>query len=210
MIIYALLIVLAIVLDQITKYLAVTNLRPILTFPIIEDVFHLTYVENTGAAMGLFSDSRWVFMLITPIALIGMLVFLVYSQCISKEKPSKLLNIALSLMIGGGIGNMIDRLALGYVIDFIDVRLINFYVFNVADTFVCIGAALFVLYIILDAVNEAKAKKQNTLNELNLGTTDSDSDTAEDTEISENAHLSSDGEITVEEDNNVYDGNDNA
>ena len=66
---------------------------------------------------------------------------------------------SVCLIISGGIGNMIDRLALGYVVDFIDFRLINFAVFNVADTFVCVGAGLLILALVIDLIKEAKAKK---------------------------------------------------
>ena len=66
---------------------------------------------------------------------------------------------SLSFIVGGGIGNMIDRTALGYVVDMIDLRLINFAVFNVADSFVCVGAGLMILYLILDMIREAKEEK---------------------------------------------------
>ena len=74
---------------------------------------------------------------------------------------NKLYTASVLLIISGGIGNMIDRLALGYVVDFIDFRLINFAVFNGADSFVCIGAALLILALIIDIINEQKMKKQD-------------------------------------------------
>ncbi len=141
-------------LDQITKYLTIFYLKPIGTFPIIEDVIHFTYVENTGAAFGMMKDSRWVFMIVSTVAIVGILVYLIW-----KKPQSKLECLALSLIVGGGIGNMIDRTLLGYVVDMIDFRLINFAVFNVADSFVCVGAGLMILRLILDMVKEAKAEK---------------------------------------------------
>ena len=146
-------ILLTVVLDQITKYLTVFYLKPIDTLPIIKDVIHLTYVENPGAAFGMMKNSRWLFMTVSTVAIVGLLVYL-----FKKKSHSKLENISLAFIIGGGIGNMIDRVALGYVVDMIDFRLINFAVFNVADSFVCVGAGLLMIYIIRVCIAEYKAQ----------------------------------------------------
>ena len=153
---FSAIISIGILIDQITKLLSVKFLQPKGTVPIIEDVIHLTYVENRGAAFGMLSDSRWVFMLVSTVAIIGMAVFL-YSGLAS----NLLYEISVAMIISGGIGNMIDRIALGYVVDMIDFRIINFAVFNGADSFVCVGAGLLVLALVLDIVKEAKAKKDN-------------------------------------------------
>ena len=154
MFIWLAIIVATVFLDQITKYLTIFFLKPIDTLPIIRDVIHLTYVENTGAAFGMMKDSRWIFMVTSTVAIVGILVYMFW-----KRPQNKLLCTALSFIVGGGIGNMIDRTLLGYVVDMIDFRLINFAVFNVADSFVCVGAGLMILYLILDMVNESKAEK---------------------------------------------------
>ncbi len=157
---FSVIILLGIGIDQLTKLLAVKFLKPIPTFPIIEDVVHLTYVENRGAAFGMLSDSRWVFMLVSSVVIVGMLIFL-YSGLAS----NLLYEISVAMVISGGIGNMIDRIALGYVVDMLDFRIIDFAVFNGADSFVCVGAGLLVLALILDIVKEskeAKEKKENT------------------------------------------------
>ena len=154
MLIWLAVIIVTVFLDQLTKYLTVLHLKPIDTLPIIEDVFHLTYVENTGAAFGMMKDSRWVFMVTSTLAIVGILVYMFW-----KRPTNKMLCLSLSLIVGGGIGNMIDRTALGYVVDMIDLRLINFAVFNVADSFVCVGAGLMILHLILEMVKEAKAEK---------------------------------------------------
>ena len=156
MLVWLMIIVGVIFLDQLTKWLTVINLDFGETFPLIEDVFHFTYVRNTGAAFSIFSepDKRWIFMTISTVALIALSVYLWKSR-----NGNKLLCIALSLIIGGGFGNMIDRCLLKYVIDFLDFRLINFAVFNVADSFVCIGVGLFALCVILDEVKEARLKR---------------------------------------------------
>ena len=151
---YAGIVALGIALDQLTKHLAVKLLAPIDTFPIIRDVLHLTYKENPGAAFGMLQDNRWVFLSISTVALIAMAFYL-----FSGLSEGILSGIALSMLISGGIGNMIDRLAIGYVVDFIDFRLINFAIFNGADSFVCVGAGLLILAQVLAIVKEKKEEK---------------------------------------------------
>ena len=154
MTIWLVVIVVAVFLDQLTKYLTVLHLKPVDTLPIIEDVIHLTYVENTGAAFGMMKDARWIFMITSTLAIIGILVYLFW-----KRPESKLECLSLAFIVGGGIGNMIDRTTLGYVVDMIDCRFINFAVFNVADSFVCIGAGLMILYLFVEMGKEIKAEK---------------------------------------------------
>ena len=144
-------------LDQLTKWLAFFYLRGEPSFPIWEDVLHFTYQTNRGAAFGMLSDSRWVFMISSTVAIVGILFYLI------KYRPAnKLLVVSLAMVAGGGIGNMIDRVALGYVIDFIDFTLIDFAIFNVADSFVSVGACLMILYLILDMVKEYKNTKKTS------------------------------------------------
>jgi signal peptidase II len=159
MLIWLAVIIVTVFLDQLTKYLTVLHLKPIDTLPIIEDVFHLTYVENTGAAFGMMKDARWVFMITSTAAIIGILGYMIHRYYVKKEKLHWAEALSLSLIVGGGIGNMIDRTMLGYVVDMIDCRFINFAVFNVADSFVCIGAGLMILYLIVLTVKEIKAEK---------------------------------------------------
>lgn len=162
----------AVFLDQLTKYLVMLYLKPIGTFPIIEDVLHLTYVENRGAAFGMLADDRWVFMAASSIAIVGISVWLIW-----KKPQSRLLCVSMAFIMGGGIGNMIDRVALGYVVDMIDFRLINFAVFNVADSFVCVGAGMLMLYLILSMRQEMKAEKEKQVAEAaDLPQEPSDSD----------------------------------
>ncbi|MBO5879794.1 MAG: signal peptidase II [Clostridia bacterium] len=152
--VHAVAILLIIGLDQLTKMLAVSLLKPIDTFPILKNVLHLTYVENRGAAFGMLSNSRWVFMIISTLAILVMLVFLF------SGKVPLIYEIPLIFMAAGGLGNMIDRIALGYVVDFIDFRLINFAVFNGADSFVCVGSVLLVIAMIFDVDRENRKKKE--------------------------------------------------
>ena len=147
-------IVAAVGLDQLTKWLAVTYLQGNPSFPIWKDVLHFTYVENRGAAFGMLSEHRWVFMIVSTVTILGLLVYL-----FRFAPKSRIARYSLAMIIGGGIGNMIDRLALGYVIDFIDFTLIDFAVFNVADSFVTVGAFLLMGYMIWDTIMETKRAK---------------------------------------------------
>jgi signal peptidase II len=151
---YSMVIVIGIILDQVTKLLSSKFLTKVDTVPIIKDVLHLTYVENRGAAFGMLKDHRWVFMLISTVMIVGLSVYLFGGLA-----ENKLYEISIAMIISGGIGNMFDRIGLGYVVDFIDFRLINFAVFNGADSFVCVGAGILILALILDIIKEAKMKK---------------------------------------------------
>ena len=150
-----------VLIDQLTKLLTVLFLKPIGSVPIIPGVIQLTYVENRGAAFGMLADSRWVFMVISTVAILAMMFYL-YS---GMGSSNILYEISVAMIISGGIGNMIDRTVLGYVVDMIDFCLINFAVFNGADSFVCVGAGILVLALILDIIKETKAKKEKGENE---------------------------------------------
>lgn len=148
-----LILVFSVLLDQWTKHLAVLHLRPIRTLPLWEGVFHLTYCTNTGAAFSMFAapDQRWIFLSVSSVAICCMLVFLFLSRELSPAY-----RYSLAMIAGGGIGNMIDRLSTGAVVDFFDFRLINFAIFNVADCFVTVGACLLFLTLVLDWWGEAR------------------------------------------------------
>ena len=145
----------AVFLDQITKYLTVLYLKTVDTVPLWDGVLHLTYVENPGAAFGMMKESRWLFMIVSTVAIIGILAYMLI-----KKPTDRIECLSLSFIVGGGIGNMIDRVALGYVVDMIDFRLINFAVFNVADSFVCVGAGLMLLWVIRSMIAESRVEQQ--------------------------------------------------
>jgi signal peptidase II len=149
-----------ILLDQLSKLLVYFLMEEGDTVKLIPEVFHIEYVQNEGAAFGMLSDNRWVFMIISTVAIIGIGVYL-FGFC----KERMLVKVGLATIIGGGIGNMIDRTAYGFVVDMIDFCLFDFWVwiFNVADACVCVGAGIVMLGIILDLIKEAK-KKQNDNN----------------------------------------------
>ena len=144
--------------DQITKLLVAGNLAVGESIVLIPKVLRFTYVQNEGAAFGMLADKRWVFMVISTAAIIGIFVYL------WKFRPkSKLACTALALIVGGGIGNMIDRCYLTYVIDFIDFYAfpkIWMWVFNVADSCVCVGGGLLALWCIVEIVRELQGGKK--------------------------------------------------
>ena len=156
-IIAVVLILVGVGLDQLTKYLVVSNMALHESIDIIPGVFRFTYIQNDGAAFGSLDNARWVFMVLSTVAIIGILAYMFW-----KKPQNKLMLSALILIVSGGIGNMIDRIALGYVIDFLDFCAfpkIWMWVFNVADSFVCIGAGLLILWLVLDMIRDYKKEK---------------------------------------------------
>ena len=141
---YALLIVFAgiiVVVDQFTKYLTVTHIPLGDAVPAIPRLFQFTYVRNTGMAFSLLRGGRWFFLVVTVLAL-AMIVLAVKRRWVNH--PVGLW--ALGAIAGGAVGNLIDRVRLGYVIDMIEVTFVRFAVFNVADCFVVCGGILLVIY----------------------------------------------------------------
>ncbi len=143
--------------DQLVKYWAVTSLQPKGSIDFIHfgsfRIIDLTYLENDGALFGSMSGQRWFLIGFTAIVIIaGIIVF------IKTLKRSKVLSTALALFIAGGIGNLIDRIRLGYVIDMFEIKLFRFAIFNVADICVVFAVALLFIYIIfIDSKTEKKS-----------------------------------------------------
>ena len=152
-----------VILDQLTKWIVVENIPLHGHVPFLEGFVRFTYTQNEGAAFGMLSDQRWVFLVLSTVGIIGM-CFVLYKY----GKESVLMRVSISFIVGGGIGNMIDRLfRVGetgkcFVVDFIDFQFMDFAVFNVADSFITIGAVLFVLYVIKDELIAAMKKKGET------------------------------------------------
>ena len=153
------------ILDQLSKIYAVANLKGDAAVPVLHGFLSFRYHENRGAAWGMFADQRWVFMTASTIAIIGIIAYLIWTI---RQKHPILYVTSLVLFAGGGIGNMIDRIRLGYVIDFLRFDFIDFPIFNVADSFITIGAGLMILYLILETIREISAKKQNNGNSTSI------------------------------------------
>ena len=147
---YILITAAVVILDHVTKWLAVESIRGKPDVVLINGVFRLTYCENTGMAFSLFSENTLVLAIITLIALLALAAYTLSL----KQKKLNIQTIGMMFILGGGIGNLVDRFFSGYVVDFFDFYLINFAVFNVADTFVTVGAGLFILSLITQIINE--------------------------------------------------------
>lgn len=154
---WIILLVLIIFADQLSKWLVVALLQGKESVYVIPGVLRFTYVENDGAAFGMLDDHRWVFLVLSTVMIIALIFYIV------KYKPSsKWVMTSLILIVGGGIGNMIDRVLLGYVIDFIDFCAFpNLWrwVFNIADSAVCVGTFMLSVWLIIDTVKEYKREK---------------------------------------------------
>ena len=152
-------------LDQFTKFLAVTGLKNKPAIPIIEGVFELNYLENTGAAFGILQGQKWILLLITIIELIVLVVLYIKLPYEKKYIPLKIIDV---FVIAGAIGNIIDRVLYNYVVDFFYFKLIDFPIFNVADIYVTVSVLLlFVLFLFyykeedFDAVIHNKIWRKN-------------------------------------------------
>lgn len=168
MIIYSVIIFASVVFDQLTKYIALTKLKPIFDHKFIPGIIEFRFHTNDGIAWGMLGGMRWIFI---PISIISILVvmFLLFRY---RKKFSLLLGISLSMIVGGGIGNQIDRIVYGEVVDFLNFQFIDFPIFNIADCFVTVGAALAVISILFidkellsDSPNDNRKKTEHKKND---------------------------------------------
>ena len=150
-VISSIIIVLLIISDQISKLYIVNNFKIFESIPIIERYIHITYVQNPGAAFGILQNKQMFFIITTSIVICMLLIYLFKSN-----NKSMYLLVSLILIVSGGIGNLIDRVRLSYVVDFIDIRLSNIIpllktdwpVFNFADSYIVVGSIILCYYII--------------------------------------------------------------
>lgn len=164
-ILYSAIILGGILLDQLTKWLVVKFMDLYDSIPLIQDFLHITYTTNDGAAFGMMDGARWIFMVISTVAILAFAAYLYLGHA-----ENMLYGVSIAMVVSGGIGNMIDRLGLGFyvnpvtgmgeVVDFIDFCGIWHAIFNGADSFVCVGAGLLMLALILDIIKEAKTEKE--------------------------------------------------
>ena len=135
----------AVALDQWTKALTVANIPLYTDVPVLDGLFHFTYVQNTGAAFSSFEGQQWLFALIFAV-FTGIMGFELFKNTMG-FKPFE--RWCLAAIWAGGLGNMIDRVRLGYVVDMIEVEFIRFPVFNVADCFITCGCVLLIAHLVL-------------------------------------------------------------
>ena len=137
--------------DQFSKYLTVANIPLGGHIPVIDWLFQLTYIQNDGMAFSMLRGGRWFFLVVTVFAL-ALIVLAIAKKWVNH--PTGLW--ALASIAGGAVGNLIDRVRFGYVIDMIEVTFMEFAVFNVADCFVVCGAVLLVIYVFFFDKKEEK------------------------------------------------------
>lgn len=142
-------------LDQLTKYAAISTVKVTGAKEFLFGLFQFRYVENTGAAFSSFSDNTTLLTVATLIILSFCLVLL-----LSKKLKPMFVNICLLLVVAGGIGNVIDRILYGYVVDFIEPLFIDFAVFNFADCCITVGALMLIGYEVYEIFGERKKKTE--------------------------------------------------
>ena len=150
------------VLDQYTKHLALNSLKPIASFPVIDNFFNLTYVENRGGVFGLFRDiPEWArILLFTIIPFLALLLILIIG--LRAEMGRGLLKACVSLIFGGAAGNLVDRIRVGYVVDFLDFHVFRYAswpAFNAADAFISVGVGILCIQFLLEWRRDARAER---------------------------------------------------
>lgn len=135
--------VIFIVLDQLAKWAVAATLAASAPVTVIPGIFQLTYVENTGAAFSSFDGQRWFLIIVTGLVILGLLYLMLFHHI-----RNRFVIWCLSGIIAGGIGNLIDRIFHGYVIDYIQLTFIDFAIFNFADCLVVVGVVLLLVYLL--------------------------------------------------------------
>lgn len=162
-------------IDQLTKWLAVNYVKPEGTINLIsfgdKEWLNLTYQQNTGAAFSILKDKQLFLIILTSIVILGVIILM-----LTKRVKKPVYVWSFSLIIAGGIGNLIDRIVHGYVVDFIDFRIIKFAVFNFADICAVVGTIILVLFYFADEIKNSKEKKKKAMAE---GTTEASEDDAD-------------------------------
>lgn len=152
---YILLAALAVGLDQYFKLWTVINIPMRGSRPLLPGILGLTYVHNPGASWGILSGRTGFLLAVTAIACLG-----IFLAILLKKPASPMGRLSLAMVLGGAVGNAVDRLILGYVVDMFQTQFMDFPIFNVADVFIVCGGCLFCLYILLDERRERLEKKR--------------------------------------------------
>ena len=157
-IVISIILILSIAIDLITKLIIQNYFESGNdSIVVIKDFFEITYLKNTGAAFGMFGNST---LALTIVSIVFVVLFVVYD--VFCHSNTVWYSMGLSLVVGGAIGNMVDRIFLGYVRDFISIKLFSF-VFNLADLFITVGVMFFAIHFLIGVINESKEKKNNAV-----------------------------------------------
>ena len=146
MILWSVVALFIIAVDQLSKYFVVKNIGLTDCIEIIPNIINFVYVKNTGAAFSFLSQKDYGIVLLSIVSVLFCIGVIAYA-CYYKPK-NRLLRLSLSLMFAGAVGNVIDRIVKGFVVDFIELDFINFPVFNLADIAITVGAALLIIYVL--------------------------------------------------------------
>ena len=152
--------------DQLTKYLAILNLKNNPAVVLINGVLELNYLENRGSAFGMLQNQKF-FILFVGIVFLLVILFLLFK--LPEDKKFNVVHVLLAAIVAGGLGNMIDRLRFDFVVDFISFVLIHFPIFNVADCYIVIATiTLFVLFLFVYKEKDLEflSFKQNRYREM--------------------------------------------
>jgi len=156
MLIWTIIAAAIVVLDQLSKYLVVTKIDPVEAIRVIPGLFDFVYVKNTGAAFSMLSNSTVILGVFSVIFCFGVIAYWYFT------KPTHpLLKTSLTFLFAGALGNAIDRVLNGYVIDFISTSFMNFPVFNVADIAITVGAVLLIVHTIFFDKDEKGKDEKN-------------------------------------------------
>jgi len=150
---FYILILAVVVLDQISKYYIQTNMDLNNSIPVIEGFFSITYIQNTGAAFSILQGKTIILMLIQVLVILTIFVYVL----LKKNSLHWTLKMSLAFIVGGGLGNLIDRISYGYVVDFLHFHF--WPIFNVADISVCIGCGLLIIYVFFIEGKEKNGKQ---------------------------------------------------
>ena len=191
----AIIVVLAVAADQLTKYLVVQNIELSDSRPFIDGFMKFYHTRNTGGGWSILNGGGSERVILITVSLLAMAA-VVYVLA-TNYHPHPLMNIALAKVLGGGVGNMIDRIRLEYVVDFLRTEFIEFPTFNIADCFITVGAVLLVVYILFyDAKVEKRILAEKQANEALVNAESAESDPEiQETEVQESEST----EITTEE-----------
>ena len=154
------------VLDQLTKYLAIVHLKDKPAISLIDGVLELKYLENRGSAFGILQNQKF-FILFVGVVFMAVILFFLFK--LPSDKKFRIVHVLLSAIVAGGLGNMIDRFRFDFVVDFISFVLINFPVFNVADCYIVVSAIiLFILFMFVYKEEDLEflSFKQNSYREM--------------------------------------------
>lgn len=149
-------IITLLIIDQVAKWLSKSYLQPSSIYGVIKGLLSFTYVENRGAAFGMMKGWKYALIGVTLVTILYLLYFYIKKV---RKGSSKILKVSFNLIIAGAVGNLIDRIFRGYVIDFIQLDFIDFPVFNVADICICVGVGLLFIYLLF--IYKEPEKKKN-------------------------------------------------